>query len=136
MTITHTAHARYDLWYHLAWATKYRKQIFTDEKVQVEVAALLRDIAAHYDMRIEEIGVLADHVHLLLTAPPRIAPSRAAQILKSVSTRHLFRQYRWLKNHYWGGEIWVAGYFVRSVGPSLTKEQIVSYIGAQSEDVS
>ena len=106
-----------------------------DRKVQQEVKTLLREIAAAYDMRVDKGEVLTDHVHLLLTAPPRLAPSRAVQILKSVSTKKLFHQYRWLRKQYWGGEVWVQGYFVRSVGPSLTKEQIGRYIDEQAEEI-
>jgi len=46
----------------------------------------------------------------------------------------LFQKYPWLKSQYWGGEVWVQGYFVRSVGPGLTKEQIDTYILEQSEE--
>ena len=136
MTITHTSHARYDLWYHLAWSTKYRKSIFVKPETRIEVAALLREVAGAYDMEIGKIEVLPDHVHLSLSAPPRIAPARAAQILKSVSTKLLFQRYPWLRQYYWGGEIWVAGYFVRSVGPGLTKEDIEHYITEQAAEVS
>ena len=84
-------------------------------------------------MEIGSIEVLSDHVHLTLSAPPRIAPSRAVQLLKSVSTKALFRHYSWLRHYYWGGEVWVGGYFVRTVGPGLTKEDIDQYILEQSE---
>lgn len=134
MTIRHTAHARYDLWYHLAWATKYRKRVFTNPETQQRVKELLRAIAASYDMNVGEAELLSDHIHITLGAPPRIAPARAAQILKSLSTRLLFQEFPWLKQHYWGGEIWAAGYFVRSIGPGLTKEQIERYIQEQSEE--
>ena len=134
MAIKHTSHARYDTWYHFVWATKYRKRVFTNEETQKEVKELLRKIAAAYDLEISEIEVLSDHVHLCLSAPPRIAPARIAQILKSVSTKHLFQKYSWLKNLYWGGEVWVGGYFVRTVGTGLTKEQIERYIQEQSEE--
>ena len=86
-------------------------------------------------MEIDKIEVLSDHVHMSVSAPPRIAPSRAIQILKSVSTRLLFKQYKFLKKYYWGGEVWVQGYFIRSVGPGLTKEQINKYIEEQSEEI-
>ena len=72
---------------------------------------------------------------MMVTAPPRIAPSRIVQILKSASTKHLFKRYRWLRKYYWGGEVWAGGYFVRSAGPGLTKEAIERYIRAQSEEV-
>lgn len=134
MAIRRTSHARYDIWYHVAWSTKYRKKVFTNEVTQASVARLLRKIAAHYDMEISKIEVLSDHVHMALSAPPRIAPYRAVQILKSVSTRALFGYYPWLRRMYWGGEVWVAGYFIRTVGPGLTKEQIERYIAEQSEE--
>ncbi len=135
MGIIHTSHARYDLWYHLAFSTKYRKRIFTDLKTKQEVENLFREIALQYDLKIDKIQVMSDHVHMSVSAPPRIAPSRAVQILKSVSTKLLFKQYKFLKKFYWGGEVWIQGYFVRSVGPGLTKEQINKYIEEQSEEI-
>jgi putative transposase len=135
MPIKHSSHARYELWYHVAWSTKYRKQVFTTKTAQEAVKRLLRKIAAEYDLELGTIEVLSDHVHLLLSAPPRIAPSRAVQILKSVSTELLFKHNPWLKSLYWGGEVWVGGYFLRSVGPGLTKEEIEDYIKEQSEEL-
>jgi len=46
----------------------------------------------------------------------------------------LFKEYPWLKQHYWGGEVWVTGYFVKSIGQGLTKEQIERYVREQSEE--
>lgn len=135
MGIKHTSHARYELWYHVAWGTKYRRRVFTDKKTKQEVENLLKEIALQYDMEIDKVEVLSDHLHMSLSAPPRIAPSKAIQIIKSVSTRILFQRYKFLKQFYWGGEIWIAGYFVRSVGPGLTKEQINRYIEEQSEEI-
>ncbi len=135
MSVKHTSHARFELWYHVAFSTKYRKRVFTDQKTKDEVGQLFREIALHYDMQIDKIEVLSDHVHMSVSAPPRIAPSQAVQILKSVSTKMLFKQYKFLKKFYWGGEVWVQGYFVRSVGPGLTKEQINRYIEEQSEEL-
>lgn len=93
---------------------------------------MFRTIAAHYDIVIGEVECLPDHLHLTAGAPPRMAPADIAQILKSVSTKLLFERYPWLKQHYWGGEIWVRGYFVRSFGPGLTTAQINRYIREQS----
>ena len=135
MGIIHTSHAIYELWYHVAFSTKYRKHVFTDEKTKSEVENLFREIALQYDMKIDKIQVMSDHAHMSVSAPPRIAPSRAVQILKSVSTRLLFKNYTFLKKYFWGGEVWVAGYFIRSVGPGLTKEQINKYIEEQSEEI-
>ena len=135
MEIKKTSHARYELWYHVAFSTKYRKKVFDNEKTQEEVALLFREIALHYDLEVGQIQVLPDHVHLSVTAPPRIAPSEAVAILKSVSTKLLFKRYKWLKKQYWGGEVWSGGYFVRSVGTGLTREAIEKYIKEQSSEI-
>ncbi len=135
MPIRKTSHARYDLWYHYAWSTKYRKKVWKDEQKKVAVKQLFRKIAGQYDMEIGTIQLLSDHIHFTLTAPPRIAPARAAQIIKSVSTKALFSYYPELHREYWGGELWVAGYFVRSIGPGLTKEDIDRYIKEQAEEI-
>jgi putative transposase len=134
MPVQHTAHARYELWYHFAWGTKYRKKIWTEAYTKQRVATLLKSIAASYDISIKDLQVMSDHVHLLASAPPRLAPSRIAQIIKSVSTTLLFEEFTWLKRHYWGGEVWVRGYFVRSVGVGLTTTQIERYIKEQTEE--
>lgn len=134
MGIRHSSHARHDLWYHFAWGTKYRKHVWNDDEKREKVKRLFREIAKHYDMDIAEVELLSDHIHMTLTAPPRMAPSRAVQILKSVSTKALFSYYPELKRIYWGGELWVQGYFVRTIGAGLTKEQIDKYIMEQSEE--
>ena len=134
MEIRKTSHARYELWYHLAFSTKYRKKVFNDAKTQRDTEKLFREIAQHYDLEVGQIEVLSDHVHLTLSAPPRIAPAEAVAILKSVSTKLLFKRYKWLKNLYWGGEVFSGGYFVRSIGTGLTREAIEKYIREQSEE--
>lgn len=134
MGIRKTSHARYELWYHFAWSTKYRKKIFRDEYMKEYTKKLFREIAGHYDIEVSEIEVMADHIHFLATAPPRIAVSNIVQILKSTSTKYLFETYPWLRGEYWGGEIWVAGYFVRSAGSGLTREAIARYIREQSSE--
>ena len=134
MAIRRTAHARYELWYHFAWSTKYRKEIFREGRVKRATKELFREIAGHYDIEISEIEILPEHIHFLATAPPRIAAAEIAQVVKSVSTKLLFERYSWLKRYYWGGEIWEAGYFVRSVGSRLTKERIARYIREQSSE--
>ena len=130
-----TSHARYSLWYHLVWGTKYRKQIWKDEYTKNRVKIIFQTIAHQYDMEISNIELLSDHIHCMVSAPPRIAPAKMAQILKSVSTKLLFEEFPWLKQHYWGGEIWVRGYFVRSVGDGVTKAAIDKYITEQTEEI-
>ena len=133
MVTKRTSHSLYDLWYHFAWCTKYRKHIFKEKYTQEKVKDIFRTIASHYDIEFGEVECLSNHVHFTAAAPPRIAPARIAQIIKAVSTKVLFEEFPWLHKEYWGGEIWVPGFFVRSVGSGLTKEQIDRYVREQSE---
>lgn len=130
-----TSHAIYDLWYHLVWATKYRKKIFENNpKLTQFTKETLRAIALEYDMEIESIEIDQDQVHTLIEIPPRLAPARAAQILKSRSTQIIFKEFPYLrKQYYWGGELWVGGYFIKSVGQAFTKENIIRYIEEQGK---
>jgi putative transposase len=74
---------------------------------------------------------MEDHVHLFLSAPPRYAPARIVQILKSISARELFARFPRLRRQLWGGQLWEDGYFVRSVGDAVTAEIIRRYIRYQ-----
>ena len=87
MPIKRTSYARYDIWYHFVWGTKYRKKIFTEESTRRQVEIIFRTIADQYDMEIGEVTRTIDHIHFTAGAPPKIVPSRIVQILKSVSMK-------------------------------------------------
>ena len=80
MTIRATAHARYDLWYHLVWATKYRKKVFKDYYVQERVKYIIQAIASQYDMHLGVIECTPDHIHMSLSAPPRFGPKDTSYV--------------------------------------------------------
>lgn len=119
MTTKASAHAVYDLKYHFVWIPKYRKQILVGEVAEA-AREILQRVAEAYDMEIDTMEVMEDHVHVFLSAPPRYAPARVVQILKSLSARELFARFPWLRRKLWGGELWGDGYFVRSVGDEVT----------------
>ncbi len=80
MAIRKSSHATYNIQYHLVWIAKYRKLILNDE-IRAALERLLHGICERYDFTIEEMTVMADHVHVFLSAPPRYAPSAIAKIL-------------------------------------------------------
>jgi len=82
----------YDLKYHFVWTPKYRKLILNGS-VAEGLKEIFEGIAERYEMEIDTLEVMADHVHLFLLAPPKYSPSRVVQILKSVSEREVFRRY-------------------------------------------
>lgn len=103
-------HAVYHLKYHFVWIPKYRKRILTEEVAEY-VKQVFQRIAEEYDMIIDTMEVVEDHIHIFLEAPPRLSPARIVQILKSISAREVFRQFPHLRRQLWGGEFWSDGYF-------------------------
>ena len=116
-------HAVYDLKHHFVWIPKYRKGILTKD-VDERAKLVFRKIAEVYDMIIDTMEIVEDHVHVFLEAPPRLSPSRIVQILKSISARELFSQFPRLRKELWGGRLWSDGYFVRAVGDEVTSQVI------------
>ena len=125
-----SAHAVYDLKYHFVWTPKYRKDLLTGEVAEA-LEEILQRVAKAYDMEIDTMEVMEDHVHVFLSVPPRYSPARVMQIMKSISARELFARFPWVRRKLWGGEFWGDGYFVRSVGDQVTTEIIRRYIRYQ-----
>ena len=120
-------HAVYDLKYHFVWIPKYRKRILTEEVADYAKQVFER-IAEEYDLIIDTMEVVEDHVHMFLEAPPRLSAAQIVQILKSLSARELFREFPRLRRELWSGHLWSAGYFVRAVGDEVTGDVIRRYI--------
>ena len=125
-----TAHAIYDIQYHLVWCTKYRYPVLRGE-IGERCRDLLRQIAMAREMTIIRGALAPDHVHMLVAAPPNLAPSKLVQYLKGRSSRKLQMEYDELKRRYWGQHLWARGYFCATVG-TVTAEMIKKYIENQT----
>jgi len=128
MVITRTSHAVYDTSYHLVWCPKYRKKIFEREEVKERAAQLIREISEEYGFDVVEMEVSIEHVHILLSFPPRYSIGEEVRIIKSITARHLFREFPMLKRNLWSGELWEDGYFARTVGDRMTREVVEQHI--------
>jgi len=128
-----TRHAVYDLKYYFVLVPKYRKLLLTGA-IAKRLKEISQEIAERYELEIDTMEVMEDHVHLFLGVPPRYAPSEAVNILKSLSAKMLFKEFPAIKRELWGGELWNDGYFVRSVGDKVTAEVIRRYIKHQHQD--
>ena len=128
MGIRRASHAVYDCGYHLVWCPKYRKKLFGQEYLRERAKELFREIAKEYDYTIEELEVAVDHVHMLISFPPRYSISTVVKTLKSISARELFREHPSLRKKLWKGEVCEDGYFVRTVGDEVTTDIIKQYI--------
>lgn len=131
--IKRTKHAVYDLKYHFVWIPKYRKKLLRGDVAEFVGKVFVR-IATEYDWGIEEMSIQSDHVHLFMHVPPKYAPARVVQIMKSISAREIFEEFPQLRKRLWAGEFWSDGYFVRSVGDQVTAQIIKKYIHSQQTD--
>ncbi|HDL86322.1 MAG TPA: IS200/IS605 family transposase [Candidatus Acetothermia bacterium] len=95
-SVRRTRHAVYDLKYHFVWIPKYRKLILKG-CVAEGLKEFFEGIAKRYELEIDMLEVMPDHVHLFLLAPPKYSPSQVVQIMKSVSAREMFHRYPWLR---------------------------------------
>ena len=135
MGIRRAKHAVYDLKYHLVWIPKYRKHILNGE-VKNYLKKVFKRIAEEYEFSIDAMEVMEDHVHIFMEVPPRYSPAQVVQIMKSISAREVFKKFTKLREELWAGELWSDGYFVRSVGDTVTAEVIRKYIEYQTHDDS
>jgi putative transposase len=129
------AHAVYELHYHFVFTTKYRKPALTGE-IALAVRDLVRRVCRANDIEILAGHVRPDHVHLLLSVPPHLAPSKVMQAIKGKTSHRLLQDWRRLRREFWGRHLWAGGYFVCSSG-NVTDEMIAEYIrnqGAEPQD--
>lgn len=122
-------HSIYDIKFHIIWVTKYRYHVMNGE-IAVRTRELIRQICLSRGITIIKGAVGKDHIHLLLSCPPTIAPSKIVQYLKGRSSRMLQDEYSHLKKKYWGQHLWARGYFCASVG-SVNDETVRQYIQGQ-----
>ena len=106
--------------------TKYRKPVLRGD-IGKEVRDLIREIRRTHDIEILQGRVRPDHVHLLLSAPPHLSPSRVMQAIKGKTSHHLLQDHRRLRAEFWGRHLGARGYFVASSGTG-PDEVIAKYI--------
>ena len=111
----------YDFSFHLVFVTKYRKKIFTTEKMQSEMKNILLDIAKNNDVEVNSLEVTPDHVHMLISFKPKYAASSIVKALKGASARAWFKQYPDTKKLLWKGHLWSPSFFMSTVGDTPEK---------------
>ena len=116
----------YNIEYHFVWVTKYRYKVLTGD-VAARVRELVRQTCEAFEIRILKGVVSLDHVHILVSAPPTLAPSEIMRRIKGRSAAKLFEEFPVLRKRYWGQHFWARGYFCSTVG-QVTEEMIMTYL--------
>ncbi len=116
----------FNIQYHFVFVTKYRYPVLKGD-VGLKVRELIRQTCEAFEIEILKGVVSKDHVHLLLSSPPNMAPSEIMRRIKGRSAAKIFECYPELRKRYWGRHFWARGYFCVTSG-ELTEEMITSYL--------
>jgi putative transposase len=119
------AHAVWEYKYHIVWCPKYRFKILTGALGR-SVREILRQLCEWKRVEILAGSVQIDHIHLVMSIPPKYAVSDLVGFLKGKSAIKIFDMHLELKRRYWGRHFWAKGYCVSTVG--LEEEQIRKYV--------
>ena len=122
------AHTKWNCKYHIVFAPKYRRKIFYEEK-RLAIMDILRTICGWKGVEIIEGEVCPDHVHLLLSIPPKMSVSYFVGYLKGKSALMMFDRHANLKYKFGNRHFWSEGYYVSTVG--LNEKTIRKYIQDQ-----
>ena len=122
------AHAVWKCKYHLVWCPKYRFRILKGD-IGKSVRDILKQLCEWKGIEILAGNVQADHIHLVLTIPPKHSVSDLVGFLKGKSAIKVFDMHPELKRRYWGRHFWAKGYCVSTVG--LDEEEIKKYVKSQ-----
>ena len=117
------------LHYHFVFSTKYRKPALRGS-VGTTVRDLIREVCKGLEIEILKGHVRPDHVHLLLSVPPHLPPSKVMQAIKGKTSHHLLQDFRALRKEFWGRHLWARGFFVATTG-NVTDDVIAKYIDQQ-----
>jgi len=125
-------HCVFMLHCHLIFITKYRGKILSNE-VLIFMEKTMMDICTSYEVKITEFNGEADHVHLLVSYPPKVQLSKLINSLKGVSSRYIRKKFPRIKYHWTSkksGALWSPSYFAGSVG-GASIEVLKQYIEQQ-----
>jgi len=108
-------HTMWECKYHVVFIPKYRKKTLFGA-LRKDIGAVLRELARQKECRVEEGHTMADHIHMLLSIPPKYSVSQVMGYIKGKSAIHIARTYGGKKRNFVGESFWARGYFVSTVG--------------------
>ena len=119
--------------YHIVWSTKHRRKVLSS-KIETRLKEILTNVAKEKGFEIAEIEVgTKDHVHVFVSAIPKISISYIAKMMKGISGRLLLKEFPEISKELWNGELWNPSYYVETIG-SVSEEAIKKYIQNQEKE--
>lgn len=125
------SHSRWECKYHVVFIPKCRRKVLYAQ-LRGHLGEVFRRLAQQKESRVEEGHLMSDHIHMLLSIPPKYAVSQVVGYMKGKSAIHLARVYGERKQNFVGQHFWARGYFVSTVGRD---EQLIrEYIKHQEQE--
>ena len=109
------SHTKWECKYHVVFIPKYRKKRIYGE-IRRRLGEVLRRLAEQRESRVEEGHLMSDHVHMMLSIPPKYAVSQVIGYMKGKSAIHIAREFGGRKRNFVGQHFWARGYYVSTVG--------------------
>jgi putative transposase len=109
------SHSKWECKYHVVFIPKYRKKAIYGE-VRKDLGKVLRTLAEQRESHIEEGHLMPDHVHIMISIPPKYAVAQVVGYIKGKSAIHIARTYAGRRRNFVGQHFWARGYFVSTVG--------------------
>ena len=108
-------HSHWECKYHIVFIPKYRRKVLFG-KIRVQLRETIRELAAHKECTILSGNVCIDHVHILISIPPKYSVSQVIGYIKGKSAISIARQFMGRARNFSGYHFWARGYFVSTVG--------------------
>ncbi len=124
------AHVKWDCKYHVVIVPKYRRKAIFG-KLRKEIGAILRELCRQHGIELIEGNAMADHIHMLLSVPPKYSIAMTIGYLKGKSAIRISRDLMRTKGTLFGRSFWARGYCVSTVG--LDEAYIRKYIQDQDK---
>jgi putative transposase len=121
-----TRWASYSIAYHLVWIPKYRRKVLTSE-IEAEMRRLTLDVCEKYEVKVLALEVQPDHIHLFVSAPPKVSPGKIAGLVKGYTSRYLREKFPKLTRICGKTQLWSKSYYVGTAG-EVSSEIILRYI--------
>ena len=125
------SHTKWECKYHVVWIPKYRKKsIYGD--LRKYLGDIFKELASQKECKVIEGHLMSDHVHILLSIPPKYAVSQVVGFIKGKSAIQIARNFQGRKKNFVGQHFWARGYYVSTVG----KDEIAvrEYIKKQEQE--
>ena len=124
-------HTKWECKYHVVFIPKYRRKALFGELRQ-HLGLVFRELAAQRECRVEEGHLAPDHVHMLISIPPKYSVAQVVGYVKGKRAIHIARTYLGRKKNFVGQHFWARGYFVSTVGRD--EDTVREYIKTQEAE--